>query len=138
MQIFADRLPKYAYIEGYYKEIDYFTLNIFAVKYELQTEKIKICQSNVDRKHVKFEPVLIKEIEPNSDNQLIIKRLHFSEITKNNKFINDMPNHLQRYFILVIEFHVHLTNQTDFVLYSAQSEKIIVRVSLKLIFIYDC
>ena len=100
------------------------------MKNELQTERIEICQSNIDRRHVKFEPIIIKKIEPNSDNQMIIRRLHFSEITKRNKFINHMPNPLQRYFILIIEFRVHLANNQHFVLYSAESEKIIVRVSL--------
>ena len=128
IQILVDKIAKYVYTEGHYHEIGYYTIEIYAIRNEFRTEKVQICQSNTDRRHVKYEPV-IQRFEPTDDNRVVIKRLHFSEITKNNKFSNQKPNSMQRYFILIVELRVHLTNGKKCVLYSVESERIIVRVS---------
>ena len=119
-------------MESQYEEIDHYMLEIYAVKSEQKQCRIEINQSNSKtRKHLKYEPLVFKKLEPNQDNLVSARRLHFGEITKNNKFISNCPNENQKYFNLIVEVKVVTKNGNSFIIHSVESDKkIIVRVSL--------
>ncbi len=112
-----------------FHEIDHFELDVYAVKNELQTDRVDIHQSGLARRHFKYEPLVIKKLEAFEANRVSAKRLHFAATTKNNKFLNREVNPMQRYFILVVEFKAVTTDGQNFIIYSVESERIIVRVS---------
>ena len=83
------------------------------------------------RRHFPYAPLIIKKLLPNETNLLIAKKLHFGQVTRNNKLsINNLPNPQQCYFNLIVEMKVVAADGQAFSLYSVESEeKIIVRVS---------
>ena len=130
LQVLIDKDANYVRVDGHYHKIDHYRLNIYAVRDEQKTEKVKIKQSNKnDQRHLNYEPLIIKKLELNNSNHVSAKRLHFGEITRNNKPLqNNMPNQKQRYFILNVDFEVVVADGLVFKLHSIESEKIIVRV----------
>ena len=139
-QSLVDRLPKYVYAEDKFHEISHFCVDMYAVKCENKTEIVSINQSNLkERKHKKYIPIEIKTLVPHQDNLVTIKRLHFGDVTKNNKWINNFPNQNQRYFHLIVELKVVTVDHKTFVIYSVESEnKIIVRVIIIIFFKLIC
>ena len=133
LQTLVDKTAKYVFYNGQLYEIDHFELHIYAVKSEFKSDRIEIRQSNIgDRRHLEYKPMCIRRLEVNNDNHITAKRLHFGQITKNNKCINHMPNPKQRFFNLVVELKVTTLNQNSFLIYAAESENIIVRVRIVL------
>lgn len=72
------------------------------------------------------------DIIPNQTNKMTVGRLHFSETTSNNMRKKGRPNPDQRYFMLVVALHAHC-GDNDYMVAAQSSERLIVRVSFKVI-----
>ena len=130
-QTLVDKVPKYFYAENRFQLIDHYKLNIHAIKSEQKSEFVEIRQSkSTDRKHFKYEPLRIEKLESMKMSSLTAKRLHFGEVTKNNKMLgNNILNPRQRFFKLIVEMQVISNEGQTSLLYSYESEIVIVRVS---------
>lgn len=129
-QTIIEKQAKYISFENTLFQILCFKLDIYGVKCELPNERIEIRQSSAnDRKHHAFEALILNQLLPSQPNRLTAKRLHFASSTKNNRYKNKRPNPKQCFFKLIIEMQAITTTGQSFILYSVESDKIIVRVS---------
>jgi len=119
--------PRYVKTENGPKKIDHYCIHFKGVKMESTSQSIKIEQSQSDRSKKPFHPVRM-DIVNDQVSKVTVGRLHFSETTSNNMRKKGKPNPDQRYFLLVVAFHVH-SGDENFMLAAHASERIIVRAS---------
>jgi hypothetical protein len=109
--------------------INFFSLHLHGIKFEMPDSVIPIEQSRTDRSKLSYEPIIIDL--PNFPDQIVKAsacRLHFSETTSNNMRKRGKPNPDQRYFALVVTLHAH-TASGHYPVVAYVSERIIVRAS---------
>jgi myelin regulatory factor len=123
---YVNKTPKYFKINNQFFEISSFKLNLYGIKQESQMQQIAIKESDKDRKLFDYKPYEC-ELNANQMNKLTLRRLHFSQTTNNNNRKKNKPNPDQRYFLLVVEMQIVDTYGQAHTLYSAVSEKLIVR-----------
>lgn len=123
--------PKYVQIGNTLRPISGLFLAIWGLKDESPQSTVNIEQSHTDRTKKPFEPVQVKF--ENGECSATFNRLHFSETTANNMRKKGKPNPDQRYFILLVEFHVLTESESDEPAYATihchRSQRIIVRAS---------
>lgn len=76
------------------------------------------------------------DLQSRQVSKITVGRLHFSETTSNNMRKKGRPNPEQRFFQLVVGLHAH-THSGNFPVISQGSERIIVRVCIRLRVLFD-
>jgi hypothetical protein len=110
-----------------YLKIERIEMHLYGIKEESQFQKIFIKQSDSDRKPIDYIPVVCN-LKPMHTNKLTQMRLHFAHTTANNNKKKNKPNPDQRYFLLIVELRIITENERHYTMFSAASEKVIVRV----------
>lgn len=123
---YVNKAPKYFKLSNQFFEISTFKLNLYGIKQESQMQQIPIKESDKDRKLFDYKPYEC-ELNANQMNKCTIRRLHFSQTTNNNNRKKNKSNPDQRYFLLVVEMQIIDTYGQVHKLYSAISERLIVR-----------